>query len=69
MAAELQKAMDRTFNHAMNTFVFRKYILILSKGEELKHEKLVKKALENLDEENLALKISKYDFFQNEVDW
>ena len=44
-------------------------MLIISKGKEIEHEKLVKKLMENLDEENLALKFSKCEFIKNEVDW
>ena len=60
--------MDRTINQAKNTFCFLDNILIVSKGEELEHEKLVEKILKYLDAENLALKNSKYDSFKNEVD-
>ena len=41
MPAEFQKAMDRTLNHAKNTFWFLDDILIVSKGEKIEHEKLV----------------------------
>ena len=34
LPAEFQKAMDRTLNHAKNTFCFLDDILIFSKGEE-----------------------------------
>ena len=69
MPAELQKAMDRTLNHAQNTFCFLDDILIVSKGEENEHEKLVRNVLLKLNEENLALKISKCEFFQSSVNW
>ena len=65
MPAEFQKAMDRTLNHAENTFCFLDDILILSKGSEEEHEKLTMNVLEKLDKENLALKLSKCEFFQN----
>ena len=38
MPAEFQKAMDRTINHAKNTFCFLDDILIVSKGSEIEHE-------------------------------
>ena len=41
MPAEFQKAMDRTINHAKNTFCFLDDILIVSKGEKTEHEKLM----------------------------
>ena len=65
MLAEFQKAMDRTLNHAKNTFCFLDDILIVSKG----HERLVLNVLKQLDEENLALKLSKCEFFQSSVNW
>ena len=69
MPAEFQKAMDRTLNHFKNTFCLLDDILIVSKGEEKDHEKLVRNMLQKLDNENLALKISKCEFFQPSVNW
>ena len=69
MPAEFQKAMDRTLNHAQNTFCFLDDILIVPKGEENEHEKLVRNVLLKLNEENLALKYSKCEFFQSSVNW
>ena len=69
MPAEFQKAMDRTLNHSKNTFCFLDDILIVSKGEAKDHEKLVRNVLQKLDDENLALKISKCEFFQPAVNW
>ena len=59
MPADFQKALDRTINHAKNTFCFLDDIFIVSKGNEIEHEKLVETVLQKLDDENLALKISK----------
>ena len=42
MPAEFQKAMDRTINHAKNTFCFLDDIVIVSKGSEIEHGNLVK---------------------------
>ena len=69
MPADFQKAMDRTLNHAKNTFCFLNDILIVSKGEKAEHEKLVVDVLKKLDDENLALKLTKCEFFQTEVNW
>ena len=69
MPADFQKAMDRTLNHSKNTFCFLDDILIVSKGEAKDHEKLVRNVLQKLDDENLALKISKCEFFQPSVNW
>ena len=51
------------------TFCFPDDILIVSKTTEQEHEKLIMNVLEKLDKENLALKLSKCEFFQNEVNW
>ena len=69
MPAEFEKAMERTLNRAKNTFCFLDDILIVSKGSEQEHEKLIMNVLEKLDRENSALKLSKCEFFQNEVNW
>ena len=69
MPAEFQKAMDRTINHAKNTFCFLDDILIVSKGNEIEHGNLVEAVLKKLDAENLALKITKCEFFKQEVNW
>ena len=69
MPAEFQKAMDRTLNHAKNTFCFLDDILIVSKGDEHEHEQLVTEVLKKLDNENLALKLETCAFFQSEVNW
>ena len=69
MAAEFQKAMDRTLNHAPNAFCCLDNILIVSKGDEKEHEKLVLEVLKRLNTENRALKLSKCEVFQSEVNW
>ena len=69
MPAEFLKAMDRTINHAKNTFYFLDDILIVSKGNEIEHGNLVEAVLKKLDAENLALKISKCEFFKQEANW
>ena len=69
MPAEFKKAMDRTLNNSKNTFFFLDDILIVSKGSELDHEKLITYLLMQLDKENLYLKLSKCDFFKTEVNW
>ena len=51
MSAEFQKqkAMDRTINHAKNTFCFLDDFLNLSKGNEAEHGKLEETVLKILD--------------------
>ena len=61
--------MDHTLNDAKNTFCFLDDILIVSRREEIEHEKLVLDVLKKLDDENLALKLTKCEFFQTEVNW
>ena len=69
MPAEFQKPMDRTLNHAKNTFYFLDDILIVSKGDEHEHEQVLTNVLKKLDNENLASKLEKCAFFQSEVNW
>ena len=69
MQAEFQKATDRTLNNSKNTFYFLDDILIVSKGSELEHEKLIIDVLMKLDKENLSLKLSKCEFLKTEVNW
>ena len=66
MPAEFQKAIDRTLNHAKNIFCLLDDILIVSKGEKKEHKTLVINVLKKLDDENLALKLAKCQFFQTE---
>ena len=51
MLAEFQRAMDRTLNNSKNTFCFLDDILIVSKGSEAKHEKLITDVLIKLNRE------------------
>ena len=69
MPAEFQKAMDRNLNNSKSTFCFLDDILIVSKGEKKEQEKIVTNVLQKLDDENLALKLAKCEFFQTEVNW
>ena len=61
--------MDRTLNHAKNTFCFLDDILIVSKEDKHEHEKLVLEVLKQMNKKNLALKLEKCEFFQTEVNW
>ena len=69
MPAEFQEAIDKTINHAKNTFCFLDDFLIVTKGNEMEHETLVEPLLKKLDDKNLALKISKGEFFKQQVNW
>ena len=48
--AEFQKAMDCTLNHAPNALCFLVDILIVAKGDEKEHEKLLLEDLKREDE-------------------
>ena len=50
-------------------FFFLDDTLIVSQASETEHEKLVETVLKKLDDQNLAFKISKCEFFKNQVDW
>ena len=69
MPAEFQKAMDCTLNHSKNTFYCLDDILIVSKGSETDHQKLITDVLVKLDKENISLKLSKCECFKTEVNW
>ena len=56
MPAEFQKTMDRTLNHAENTFCFLDDILIVSKGSEQEHEKLILNVLQKVRKRKLGTK-------------
>ena len=61
--------MARTLNQSKNKFCFLDDILIVSKGSETEHEKLIMDVLVKLDDENLDLKMSLCKFFKTEVNW
>ena len=44
-------------------------ILIVSKGSETEHEKLVETVLKKLDDKHLALNISNCELSKNQLDW
>ena len=69
MSAEFQKAMDRTIIHVKNTLCFLDDIFIVSKGNKIEHEQLAETVLKKLDDENLALKMTKCEFFKQQVNW
>ena len=69
LLAEFQKAKDHSLNRAKNTFCFLDDILVVSKGEKKEQQKPVINFLKKLDDENLALKLAKCEFFQTEVNW
>ena len=67
MSAEFQKAMDRTINHAKNTFCFLNDILMVSKGKEMEHEDLVDAVLRKLELIGWAITSRKQGLVQNSL--
>ena len=66
---ELQKAMDYTLIGLKNTFCFLDDILIVSKGSEEDHFKLVLDCFQKLDADNLQINLPKCHFEKQEVSW
>ena len=69
MPAEFQKPMDYTLIGLKNTFCFLDDILILSKGSEEDHFKLVLDCLKKLDADNLRINLPKCHFAKQEISW
>ena len=67
MPTEFQKAMDYTLIGLKNTFCYFDDILIVSKGSEEDHFKLVTKCLKKLDADNLSINSPKYHFAKQEI--
>ena len=60
--ADLQKGIDYSIIVLRNTFCFHDDIIIVSKGCEEDHFKLIKGCDEQLDAENLCISLQKRDF-------
>ena len=69
MPAEFQKAVDYTLIGLKNTFYFLDDILIVSKGSEEYHFKLVIDCLQKLDTDNLRINLPKCHFAKQEISW
>ena len=69
MPAELQKAMDYTLIRLKSTFCFLDDILIVSKGSEEDHFKLVPDCLQKLDADNLWINLPQCHFAKKEISW
>ena len=67
--AEFQKAMDYTLIGLKNTICFLDDILIVSKGSEENHFKLVTDCLQKLDTDNLRIILLKCHFAKQEISW
>ena len=62
MPAEFQKAINFTLNNEKDTFAFLDDILIISHGTKEDHMKKLKKILDKLDDENIAISFDKSKF-------
>ena len=69
MPSEFQKAMDCTLQGIPGTICYLDDILVVSKGTLSQHTEIVHKVLSRLDEEGLALKLSKCEFAVDKLDW
>ena len=69
MPKEFQKVMNNILQGLSGVFCFLDDILIVSKGSVMDHNILVIKVFAQLDEEGLALKLSKCDFSMNQLSW
>ena len=58
---DFQKAMDRTIINGLNMFCFLNDIIVVSKGTEREHEKVVRTVMKKLDE--------KCEFFKERLNW
>ena len=67
MPKEFQKAMDNTIHGIQGVFCFLDDILKVSKGSVTEHNETVDKVLSRLDKEGFALKLSKCEFFKNQI--
>ena len=67
MPKEFQKIMDNTLQSLSGVFFFLDNILIVSKGSVVEHNYFVEKVIVRLDDENFALKLSKFKLFLDEL--
>ena len=69
MPAALQKVMDYTLVGLQNTHCFLDDIVIVSRGSNEEHLKLVYKCLKKLDEVNLRINLPNCHFAKTEIEW
>ena len=69
MPSEFQKAMDCTLQGVPGNICYSDDILLISKGTLSQDTEIVHKVLSRLDEEGLALKLSKCEFAVDKLDW
>ena len=69
MPATFQKIMDFTLPNINSAHTFLDYIIIITKGSLINHEKELDKVLARLDKENLAISLDKCEFAVTETTW
>ena len=69
MPAEFQKAIDLTLNKEKDTFAFLDDTLIISHGTKDDHMNKLKRILDKLDAENMAISLDKSKFGRKQVEW
>ena len=69
MPTEFQKTMDYTLIGFKNPFCFLDGILIVSKGSDEGHFKLVTNCLKKLDADNLCINLPKCHFAKQKISW
>ena len=69
MPAEFQKATSYPLISLKKTFCFLDHIIIVSKGSEEDHFKLVTNCLKKLDADNLRIILTKCRFAMEEILW
>ena len=69
MPAEFQKATSYSLISLKKTFCFLDHIIIVSKGSEENHFKLVTNCLKKLDADNLRIILTKCPFAMEEILW
>ena len=69
MLAEFQKAIDLTLNNEKDTFAFLENILIISHGTKDQHIEKLKRVMDELDEEKIAILVNKFKSGSKEVEW
>ena len=69
MAAEIQKAIDKTLYNLSNTFSFLDDIIIVTGVGLRNHKEKLFKCLDRINEENLAVNFNKCHFAKYKITW
>ena len=69
MPAEFRRVMDTILSEFPQALALIDDILAVIKGTEIEHISAVEKILRLLDQENMSLKLTKYQFARKECEW